>query len=83
MPKLDDDGLLRCDGRLCYAEFLPYDNRFPVVLPRGSWLMKLIVKHYHELGKHITRTNHTASKFVHEILDHYRSRSNSRLGKRM
>ena len=24
-PKLDDDRLLRCDGRLKYAENLPYD----------------------------------------------------------
>ena len=23
MPKLDDDELLRCNGRLCYAEFQP------------------------------------------------------------
>lgn len=59
MPKTDDDGLLRCDGRLCYAEFLPYDIRFPIILPRGSWITKLIVKHYHELGKHVIGTNHT------------------------
>jgi hypothetical protein len=59
MPRIDDDGLLRCDGRLCYAEFLPYDVRFPIILPRGSWITKLIVKHYHEQGKHITGTNHT------------------------
>ena len=59
MPKVGDDGLLRCDGRLCYAEFLPYDIRFPIIHPRGSWITKLIVKHYHELGKHISGTNHT------------------------
>ena len=59
MPRIDDDGVLRCDGRPCYAEFLPYDTRFPIILPRGSWITKLIVKYYHELGKHITGTNHT------------------------
>ena len=59
MPRIDDDGVLRCDGRLCYAEFLPYDTRFPIILPRGSWIINLIVKYYHELGKHITGTNHT------------------------
>ena len=58
-PKVDHDGLLRADGRLQYAENLPYDVHFPVILPRGNWVTKLIVKHYHEAGHHITGTNHT------------------------
>jgi len=35
-PKLDSDGIIRSDGRLIFAdhEFLPYDMRYPVVLPR-------------------------------------------------
>ena len=60
-PKIDEDGLIRCDGRLQFAAFLPYDVRFPIILPRGSWTTKLIVKHYHEAGHHITGTNHTLS----------------------
>ena len=47
-PKLDDDGLMRSDGRLKRAKFLPYDVRYPVLLPRKSWVTKLIVKEYHE-----------------------------------
>ena len=39
-PKVDQDGLLRCDGRIQYVEFLPYDVRYPVILPRGSWITK-------------------------------------------
>ena len=35
MPKIDEDGILRCDGRLCYAEFLPYEVRFPVIRYHG------------------------------------------------
>ncbi|XP_028418886.1 uncharacterized protein LOC114544439 [Dendronephthya gigantea] len=58
MPKLDEDGVLRCDGRLCYAEFLPYEVRFPIILPRGSWVTRLIIKHYHEIGQHVLGTNH-------------------------
>ena len=58
-PKVDHDGLLRADGRLQYAKNLPYDVLFPVILPRGNWVTKLIVKHYHETGHHITGTNHT------------------------
>jgi len=60
-PKIDEDGLIRCDGRLQFAEFLPYDMRFAIILPRGSWTTKLIVRHYHEAGHGITGTNHTLS----------------------
>ena len=33
MPRIDEDGVLRCNGRLRYAEFLPYEVRFPAILP--------------------------------------------------
>ena len=60
-PKLDDDGLMRSDGRLTHAEFLSYDVRFPIILPRRSWVTKLIIKDQHEKGNHATGTNHTLS----------------------
>ena len=31
-PKLDSEGIIRSDGRLTYAEFLPYDVRYPIIL---------------------------------------------------
>ncbi|MCG8034838.1 MAG: DUF1759 domain-containing protein, partial [Candidatus Thiodiazotropha taylori] len=58
-PKLDDDGLMRADGRLKHAQFLSYDVRYPVILPRKCWVTRLIVKHYHEEGNHATGTNQT------------------------
>ena len=58
-PKVDDDGVLRCDGPLKYAENLPYDVRFPVILTRKSWVTKLIVKHYHEQDNHVSGSNQT------------------------
>ena len=51
-PCIDEDGIIRCDGRLKFADFLPYDTRFPIILPRGQWVTKLIVKNYHERGSH-------------------------------
>ena len=33
-PQLDDDGLIRSDGRLTNAKFISYDVRHPVILPR-------------------------------------------------
>ena len=60
-PKLDDDKVMRCDGRLKHAEFLSYNVRHPILLPRKHCVTRLIVKHYHELGKHCSGTNQTLS----------------------
>ena len=57
--KLDNDGLMRPDGRLKNAKFLSYDVRYPVNLPRKSLVTKLIVKDAHEKGNHVFGTNQT------------------------
>ena len=49
---------MRCDGRLKYAEFLPHDARFPIILPRNNFVTKLIVKH-HEKENHAGGTDQT------------------------
>ena len=58
-PCIDEDGIIRCDGRLKFADFPPYDTRFPIILPRGHWVTKLIVKNYHERGNHAAGVNFT------------------------
>ena len=58
-PKLDDDGVMRSDGRLQQAKFLAFDVRHPIILPRRSWITKLIVKYFHEQGNHAAGTNQT------------------------
>jgi len=60
-PTLDEDGLLRSDERLCYADYLPFDARYPVILPRKSGVTRLIVKSYHHRSNHAVGTNHTLS----------------------
>ena len=60
-PKIDNDGLMRSDSRLKHAKFLSYDVRYPVILPRKSWVTKLIVKEFHEKGHHASGTNQTLS----------------------
>ena len=60
---LDEDGLLRSDGRLRYANYLPFDARYPVIQPRKSWVTRLIVKFYHERSNHAVGTNHTLPCF--------------------
>ena len=58
-PQLDDDGLIRSDGRLTNAQFISYDVRHPVILPRKSWVTKSIIKDAHEKGNHAFGTNQT------------------------
>ena len=60
-PKIDSDGLMCSDNRLKHAKFVSYDVRHPVILPRKSWVTKLIVKEFHEKGHHATGTNQTLS----------------------
>ena len=50
-PRMDQQGVIRCNSRLCYAESLPYDARCPIILPRRHWVTKLIVRYYHALAK--------------------------------
>jgi hypothetical protein len=64
-PVIDKDGLIRSDSRLRNAEFLAYDTRFPIILPRKSWITKLIVKHYHELNHHSGTNQVLSSLSVH------------------
>ena len=58
-PTLDEYGIMRSNSRIVNAEFLSIDTRYPIILPRTSWVTKLIVKQYHVDGYHSTGTNHT------------------------
>ena len=51
-PLLDDQGMIRSDSRLRFVDYLPYDARFPIILPRGHWITRLIVRYFHELANH-------------------------------
>ena len=61
-PVLDEESCIRSYGRLRFAEYLPYDMRFPKILPRGHWVTKLIVKHYHEQANYTAGTNFVLSQ---------------------
>ena len=59
-PTLDEDGVLRAQTRL---EFADIDNkaRRPTIMPRRSWVTTLIIKRHHEQLHHVCGTNHTLS----------------------
>ncbi|XP_053690800.1 uncharacterized protein LOC128743113 [Sabethes cyaneus] len=51
-PLVDENDVIRMEGRTEKAEFLPFDLRFPVILPRDHHVTELIVQHYHERFGH-------------------------------
>ena len=56
-PRIDQNGIIRMDGRLTNADHLPCDVKHPIILPRGHHVTKLIVKHYHEKANHAGGVN--------------------------
>ncbi|XP_053691773.1 uncharacterized protein LOC128740262 [Sabethes cyaneus] len=51
-PLIDERGLIRMEGRVERADFLPFNLRFPVILPSDHRITRLIVQHYHEKSGH-------------------------------
>ena len=82
-PKLDEDRFMRSDGHLKHAEFLSFDVRYPVILPRRSWVTKLIIKEFHEKEKRATGTNHTLAALLIWYWYYFRMGGNTDLGKGM
>ena len=53
-PFLDENGLIRVDGRMKRAR-LPYGGRHPVVLPQKSHITKLLIRFCHVKVTHMRR----------------------------
>jgi len=53
------DGVLRANTRLRYSENLPDDVKYPIILPKGHAVTKLIVKYHHETEGHVMGVNYT------------------------
>lgn len=64
-PGMDEEGVIRSNGRLEKAECLPWKTRHPIILPRRHWVTKLIVKHYHEQGQHAGTNQILSALSVH------------------
>ncbi|ODM87348.1 Pro-Pol polyprotein, partial [Orchesella cincta] len=45
-PFIDSDGLLRASGRLTNSD-LPYNQKFPIIIPHDNYLCKLIIHDAH------------------------------------
>ncbi|XP_058457230.1 uncharacterized protein LOC131434494 [Malaya genurostris] len=51
-PLVEEDGLIRMEGRAANAEMLPFDLRFPIIVPDDHPISILIVHHFHEKFGH-------------------------------
>ncbi|XP_062712142.1 uncharacterized protein LOC134289736 [Aedes albopictus] len=54
-PYMDDQGIVRMRGRIEAANYLPFDARYPVVLPKQHPVTTLIVGWFHRLYRHANR----------------------------
>ncbi|XP_062713378.1 uncharacterized protein LOC134290293 [Aedes albopictus] len=46
-PILDENDVVRVEGRTAQAEFLPFEMRFPIILPKGHMITTRLIEHYH------------------------------------
>ncbi|XP_020915379.1 uncharacterized protein LOC110252867 [Exaiptasia diaphana] len=53
------DGVLRANTRLRYSEDLQDDVKYPILLPKGHAVTKLIIKYPHETEGHVMGVNYT------------------------
>ena len=67
-PFVDDDQVLRANSRLANAEFLTYDIKYPIILPRREWVTKLIIRSYHSTEEHAKGTNHTLAELSEKYI---------------
>ena len=59
-PKLDEDGIIRCYGRMTNAN-LPQETITPILLPRKERFVELMIEEYHKRLLH-AGVNHTLSQ---------------------
>ncbi|XP_065174407.1 uncharacterized protein LOC135804458 [Sycon ciliatum] len=56
-PYIDEEGVIRCRGRLEFADFLPRDAVNPIILPRHHTVTRLIVQQHHDQAQHVGGVN--------------------------
>ena len=61
-PKCDGEELLRMDGRLRFADHLPYDTRHPILLPKDHAVTRLVIVDAHERLGHGTGVEHALAE---------------------
>lgn len=60
-PFVDNNGIIRCAGRLTNVTQMTYEERNPIFLPAKSYFTKLLILYYHSRMYHVG-TQHTLSE---------------------
>ena len=61
-PILDEDGLIRLKTRLEHSETVPFDTKYPILLPPNHALTKLIILDLHDKTNHAYGNNYLLSE---------------------
>ncbi|XP_052562964.1 uncharacterized protein LOC128092673 [Culex pipiens pallens] len=51
-PFMDDAGVVRMESRIVAADFVPFDTRYPIIMPKDHTATKLLVDWYHRKYLH-------------------------------
>lgn len=54
-PFLDEHDVLRIDGRTRASLYIPFDTRFPIILPKTHFITDRLLEHYHEQYGHANK----------------------------
>ncbi|XP_053691312.1 uncharacterized protein LOC128739837 [Sabethes cyaneus] len=65
-PFMDKDGLIRKRNRLSNAAWIPYQTKYPVILPRKHRITFLLVDYFHRRFRHCNRET-----VVNQMRQHY------------
>ena len=49
------------------ADYLSFDVKYPIILPRGNWIAKLTVNYYDEKHHHLAGQNQTLPKISQRL----------------
>ena len=61
-PILDEDGLIRLKTRLEHSETVPFDTKYPILLPPNHALTRLIILDLHDKTNHAYGNNYLLSE---------------------
>ncbi len=62
-PMMDDEGILRANGRLRDAKFMSFDVRHPILIPKDHPLTRLLIRSAHEQVLH-AGVQHTQAQLL-------------------
>ncbi|XP_055612678.1 uncharacterized protein LOC129759287 [Uranotaenia lowii] len=54
-PFLDEYGVIRMEGRTEAAEYMAYDSKFPIILPKNHLITWKLIEYFHQQSAHGSR----------------------------